>query len=62
MIARDDLREDIPPESSHPVDGDETSVFTNLIRSGSEGIAGLVGETTNTGLVARPSILQCTPI
>ena len=52
VIMRDDLGEDIPPESSHPVDGDETSVFTNLIRPGSEGIAGSVGETTNTGLLA----------
>ena len=54
-IARDDLGEDTLLESSHPVDGDETSVFTNLIRPGSEGIGGSVGETTNTELVARPS-------
>ena len=42
--------EDPLPQSSNHCDGDETSVFTNLVSPGPEGSASLVGETTDTEL------------
>ena len=44
------LMEDPLPESSNHCDGDETSVFKNLVSPGPEGSASLVGETTDTEL------------